>query len=196
MGRHRIPSRGPGANQIEGAAAAHNSISEMESAGQTAQTAIFAASGAARHRLVRVAIVAGFALLAAWAVALALGVMGGFGSLPMLPGARSHHAGNAGAGPASAPAPAPASTVQPERSPAATRPDGPATSGGRPMAARPHATPPPALPQRGNGRSNGRASNAATSSGHGYGSTRTTPGKPAGTPGNPAGGSGAPGRLR
>src|SRR5689334_17710648 len=72
----------------------------MESAGQPVQTTVFAAHGAARHRLVRAAIVAGFALLAAWAVALALGVMGGFGSLPMLPGIHSHSSSSSASAPA------------------------------------------------------------------------------------------------
>src|SRR6266508_3325595 len=47
--------------------------------------AIFAAEGSSRHRLVRAAVAGGIALLAAWVIALALGVLGGFGSLPGLP---------------------------------------------------------------------------------------------------------------
>jgi hypothetical protein len=51
--------------------------------------AVFAADGKARHRLVRAAVTAGVALLASWLIALALGVFGGFGSLPGLPESRS-----------------------------------------------------------------------------------------------------------
>src|SRR5215211_4585187 len=61
----------------------------MEPAGQHANAAIFAADGSARHRIVRAAIAAGVALLAAWVIALALGVLGGFGSLPSLPNLHS-----------------------------------------------------------------------------------------------------------
>src|SRR4051794_19645108 len=54
------------------------------SSGQV-QHAIFA-GGPARRRLVRAAAVCGFGLLGAWLIALILGVFGGVGSLPLLPG--------------------------------------------------------------------------------------------------------------
>src|SRR5690242_5910699 len=124
----------------------------MESSGQPVQTTIFAANGAARHRLVRVAIVAGFALLAAWAVALALGVMGGFGSLPMLPGANSHGSDHPASGPAHAPAVTArtaAPTVRTHRT-AAVHTGRHASSGGHSVAVRPHAhaTPRPVHPPK------------------------------------------------
>src|SRR5437764_6962432 len=53
---------------------------------------VFAAHGGARNRLVRAAVIAGAALVIAWVIALALGVMGGFGSLPLLP--RTHSGGS------------------------------------------------------------------------------------------------------
>jgi hypothetical protein len=53
--------------------------------GQHANPAIFAANGTARHRLLKAASAASLTLLAAWLVALALGVWGGFESLPGLP---------------------------------------------------------------------------------------------------------------
>jgi hypothetical protein len=172
----------------------------MESAGQQATT-IFAANGAARHRLVRAAIVAGFALLAAWAVALALGVMGGFGSLPMLPSAQSHGSSDpsptrahvAAAGPRAS---ARATAFRAQRIAAAVETNGRATSGGHSVAVRPHATPQATRPQKVTPSPNSGSSHVSASSGHGYGTTRTTLGKPTGTPGNASGGSGAPGRLR
>lgn len=169
----------------------------MEPVGQHVQTAIFAANGAARHRLVRAAIVAGFALLAAWAIALALGVMGGFGSLPMLPSGHSHdsNTGSAAHAPtANPPVPAQAGAVQARRAAAAVQTRR-ATSGSRTVPVR-HATPVRTPAQKVSGSSNSGATHVSTSSGKSYGTTRTTLGKPTGTPGNAAGGSGAPGRLR
>jgi hypothetical protein len=57
--------------------------------GQDANGGIFAANGAARHRLVKAASAASLALLAAWLIALALGVWGGFQLLPGLPSSHS-----------------------------------------------------------------------------------------------------------
>src|SRR5262245_61277493 len=60
-------------------------------AGQHANTAIFAANGPFRRRLLKAACAASSALLAAWLLALALGVWGGFELLPGLPGSPSTH---------------------------------------------------------------------------------------------------------
>jgi hypothetical protein len=57
--------------------------------GQDANAAIFAANGAARHRLLKAAGAVSLALLAAWLIALALGVWGGFELLPGLPSSHS-----------------------------------------------------------------------------------------------------------
>jgi hypothetical protein len=59
--------------------------------GNQAETAVFAADGPGRHRLLRVALVGGSALLAAWLIALALGVLGGFAALPGLPRSSSEN---------------------------------------------------------------------------------------------------------
>lgn len=166
-------------------------------AGQQTQRAIFAANGAARHRLVRAAIVAGFALLAAWAVALALGVMGGFGSLPMLPSGHPHDSSSAGARPESprATAPAPAVRVHAQRTAAVGHRQ--ASSGGRSVTSRPRSTPArPAAPKV-TGSPSSAGSNASALHGHAQGSSApTTTGKPVGSPGNGPGGTGAPGQLR
>ncbi len=60
-----------------------------ERTGQHANAAIFAANGPARRRLLKAAGAASFGLLAAWLIALALGVWGGFESLPGLPNSDS-----------------------------------------------------------------------------------------------------------
>ena len=166
--------------------------------------AVFAAEGRARHRLVRAAV-AGFALLASWLIALALGVLGGFDALPGLPGSQPKGANASGTrseathphpirGRATrpggqtrletdavrTPAPAPVSQV-----PSRNRPQSP-TPKTKTVSQAPAApsSPAPANP---------------ASSGRGQGITRTTLGKPADTPGNGPGGpggTGAPGQLR
>ena len=57
--------------------------------GQHANAAIFAANGPARRRLLKAAGAVSLALLAAWLIALALGVWGGFELLPGLPSSHS-----------------------------------------------------------------------------------------------------------
>jgi hypothetical protein len=159
-----------------------------------AEAPIFAANGSARHRLVRAAIVAGFALLAAWLVALALGVLGGFGSLPLLPSSHpnsSKEASSRQSSHASAPiranvkaAPAKPATVGSTRSTST-----PSRSHSSPSrASSPRARSPQIVQST-------KTAPSVTSSGHAYGTTRPS-GKPAGSPGNGAGGTGAPGRLR
>ena len=57
--------------------------------GQQANAAIFAANGPFRRRLLKVAGAAALALVAAWLIALVLGVLGGFELLPGLPSSSS-----------------------------------------------------------------------------------------------------------
>jgi len=76
--------------------------------GQHANAAIFAANGAARHRLLKAASAASLTLLAAWLIALALGVWGGFESLPGLPSFHSTRPSEASSRTQHPPAPAPA----------------------------------------------------------------------------------------
>jgi hypothetical protein len=76
--------------------------------GQHANAAIFAANGAARHRLLKAASAVSLALLAAWLIALALGVWGGFGSLPGLPSFHSTGPSEASSRTQHPPAPPPA----------------------------------------------------------------------------------------
>jgi hypothetical protein len=170
-------------------------------AGEHSQ-AVFAADGRARHRLVRAAVAAGVALLAAWLIALALGVLGGFGSLPSLTGSASSEpkAANSqikrverpSAGPAQAPdlrARRPAEdsvqTSTPTQatglpSPGRTQNSTPKTTSKAPVS--------PSAPA---------TTGSASNSGRRLGTTNpTTTGKPVGSPGNGPGGSGAPGRLR
>jgi hypothetical protein len=161
-----------------------------------AEAPIFAANGQARHRVVRAAVVAGIALLAAWLVALALGVLGGFGSLPLLPDSHAKSSNEASSR-QSSPAPAP------RRANVRAVPAKPATPGSTrstatrspshtspPRASSPRARSPQTVPST-------RTAPSVTSSGHAYGTGTTPPsGKPAGSPGNAPGGSGAPGQLR
>src|SRR3954452_7029360 len=85
-----IPARARGAYQSEGNRPFLFRDPGMDQiAGEQSRAAIFAADGKARHRLVRAAVAAGVALLGSWLIALALGVLGGFGSLPDLPGSQS-----------------------------------------------------------------------------------------------------------
>jgi hypothetical protein len=158
--------------------------------------AIFAAHGSARQRVVRAAVVAGAALLAAWLIALALGVLGGFGSLPGLThpsrSASSHEAG-VRAHHTTRPAPVkdqqevPVQTVAPSAvhetsSPTRSQSSTPAKTPSAPVTQQPTTS----------------ATSISTTSTHGQSSTHTTQttGKPVGSPGNASGGSGAPGQLR
>jgi hypothetical protein len=158
--------------------------------------AIFAADGKARHRLVRAAVAAGVALLGSWLIALALGVLGGFGSLPGLP--------------ASAPMESDAAGRQVQRPPAArsqtpnlrerhvapsARASTPARVSHIPSSRQPQSsTPKPTSPVPAAPTTSTVAGSA--SHGRGLGTTKTTTGKPIGSPGNGPGGSGPPGRLR
>jgi rare lipoprotein A len=174
--------------------------------GEHGQAAIFAADGKARHRLVRVAATAGVALLASWLIALALGVLGGFDSLPGLPGSQSRGSNAADiqsevSHPRPAPAPRPQTQThtQTRTKPAAppvrtstTTPESQAPSRTRPRDSTPRAktvTQTPTAPST-------STVPGSTPNGRGQGTTRTTTGKPAGSPGNGPGGSGAPGQLR
>jgi hypothetical protein len=155
--------------------------------------AIFAAHGSARQRIARAAIAGGAGLLAAWLIALALGVLGGFGSLPGLPSSHS-------SGPREASTRVHRQAANTPARPHATEADNaevvtPTTidtnssrSGSpsvTPKATTPKAVQPPST------------STAATTTATTHGkSGQTTTGKPAGSPGNGAGGSGAPGQLR
>ena len=164
-----------------------------EPAGQQASAAIFAADGPARGRLVRAAVAAGIALVAAWAIALALGVLGGFDALPGLPSAHPHSSSEASSPTRRAAAPTPAVVHQQAPAEQASPPapagggsNGPSTrtSQPKPAASAPTITQAPS------------ATGQTTASTHGQGSAPVTTGKPAGSPGNGAGGSGAPGQLR
>lgn len=165
----------------------------MEPAGQQANAAIFAAQGAARQRVARAAVAAGVALVAAWLIALALGVLGGFDALPGLPSSHPKSSAEASS-PAQRPA-ASAPTVLRHSAPAAQRTEpapasrgssggGATTSQPKPAASAPTVTRAPST----------AGGTAATT--HGQGSTPVATGKPAGSPGNGPGGSGAPGQLR
>jgi hypothetical protein len=165
----------------------------MEPAGQHANAAIFAAQGATRQRLARAAVAAGIALVAAWLIALALGVLGGFDALPGLPSSHPKSSSEASS-PAPHPA-APAVEVLRRSAPAAQRSEpapasrgssgsGASTSQPKPAASAPTVTRAP----------NTTSGTAATT--HGQASAPVTTGKPAGSPGNGPGGSGAPGQLR
>jgi cytoskeletal protein RodZ len=83
--------------------------------GQHANEAIFAANGAFRHRLLKAASAAFLALLAAWLIALALGVWGGFELLPGLPGSHSTRPSEAKSTTQHPAAPAPAQSHQSAR---------------------------------------------------------------------------------
>jgi hypothetical protein len=161
-----------------------------------AGAAVFAAEGSGRHRLVRIGVVGGAALLTAWLIALALGVLGGFGSLPGLPGP-SHPRGSSEASariqhpvteqPVASRTAAPVTTVAPSDQSAQSV----SSDSTHPKASTPKASATPAVQQ---------PSTPATSAAptHGKSSAHTTQstGKPAGSPGNGSGGSGAPGQLR
>jgi hypothetical protein len=171
-----------------------------QAAGQHSDAAVFAAEGPVRNRIVRVVVAAGVALLAAWLIALGLGVLGGFDSLPALPGISSKGSNQASSDartPQATPRPAarnvvapkPASMPRAQTSPASASP-APAssapTSGPKRSVTKVKPTPSPPTPSPSTGATHGRA----------LGTTKTTSGKPLGSPGNGPGGSGAPGQLR
>jgi hypothetical protein len=173
-------------------------------AGQHAQATVFAAHGPWRHRLVRAATAALLALLAAWLIALALGVTGGFGSLPGLPDSKpSSNAANSQAQ-ESPTGHSKATPIAQSRGAALPTYDAnlaPATRDSNRT---------PSQPSRTTGRQttvpkpapNGTVTVApavqvqGTTSSSGTTQSSETTGKPVGSPGNGAGGSGAPGQLR
>jgi rare lipoprotein A len=175
--------------------------------GEHGHAAIFAADGKARHRLVRVAAAAGLALLASWLIALSLGVLGGFDSLPGLTGSQSRGSNPVGIrSEISHPGPAPAPQPQPQTrtgTQTQTKPAPPLrTSTTPPVSQAPSRTRPrdstpktDAVMQAPTAPSTSTVP-GSTPNGRGQGTTRTTTGKPAGSPGNAPGGSGAPGQLR
>jgi hypothetical protein len=167
--------------------------------------AIFAADGKARHWLVRAAAAAGVALLASWLIALALGMFGGFGSLPGLPESRPSESQTAGSQIQRA---QPASVVSPE---APNLNERSAESSGETSSSAPVSHDP--IQSRGQNRT--KSTNPETTSdpsvspsppaptvsasdnGRHLGATKpTTAGKPAESPGNGPGGTGAPGQQR
>lgn len=175
--------------------------------GQHANAAIFAANGSARHRLLKAASAASLTLLAAWLIALALGVWGGLESLPGLPSFHSTRPSEASSRTQHPPAPAPAqshpqSHPQSHQSARAVRtaspsPAGSGTAGGtgsgsgsgtthsqgsNPKATAPQPVQPPST------------SSAPPSTSQGQDTTPTTE-VPTGSPGNLPSGSEMPGQL-
>jgi hypothetical protein len=168
----------------------------MTEQGQHANAAIFAARGPARSRLVRAAVAAGIALVAAWMIALALGVLGGFDGLPGLPGPHSRAANEASSPARAIPAPAPPSAGRRTvTSPPASDPSPATTQGssGTNVSAAPRPKPAASAPTVTQAPSPTAATSGST---HGRGSPPTATGKPVGSPGNGPDGSGAPGQLR
>lgn len=175
-------------------------------AGQHAQATVFAAQGPWRHRLVRAATAALLALLVAWLIALALGVMGGFGSLPGLPDSKpSSNAANSQA--QESPVGQSRSTpIAPSRDAALPAYDAnlaPASSDSNRTPSEPsRTTAPKATVPKPAQSPTGTVTVAPTVRGQGPTSSSGTiqsigtTGKPVGSPGNGAGGSGAPGQLR
>jgi hypothetical protein len=161
----------------------------MDQSSGHAGAAIFAARGSARHRLVRAGIAASAALLAAWLIALALGVLGGFDSLPGLPSSHPTGSSEVSSKVKAQPPPARAHPSAPVVKTVAPAPaSGTSTSRTQSQSSTPKSTAkqvvqPPSSPP------------VTTSTTQGKGTTRTT-GKPVGSPGNGAGGFGAPGQLR
>jgi hypothetical protein len=158
--------------------------------------AIFAAEGKARHRLVRAAVAAGVALLAAWLIALALGVLGGFGSLPGLPGSQPKESSAAGQEvqrPHTGRSPAP--NLRERRVAPSVRTSIPAPVSHVPSPSHPQGSTPKKTSQVPTAPSPSTAA-GSPSHGRGLGTTKTTTGKPIGSPGNGPGGIGAPGQLR
>jgi hypothetical protein len=167
----------------------------MDQTGQRVGAAVFATDGSARHHLGRAAVAAGLALLAAWMIALALGVLGGFGSLPGLPSPQSKASNETGSPPRQEPA---GVRVAAQRSAPAAHTRTPATTTVAPNSGR--STSPGSSPKvsRTQVAPSPTAATVTTPTTHGQGATTrtTTTGKPVGSPGNATGGSGAPGQLR
>jgi hypothetical protein len=162
--------------------------------GEQGEVAVFADAGVARHWLLRAGVVGGAALLVAWLVALALGALGGFQTLPALPGQGQ---GDSKEGASATRAPVERAPVAQTRDRRATDVDQPATAPGS-SAPRPPSSPP--APQR-----TPRAKPAPSPSpsvttadkpGKRIGTTTDHPiGQPAEVPGNGPGGTGPPGQT-
>ena len=163
--------------------------------GQHANAAIFAASGAARHRLLKAASAVSLALLAAWLIALALGVWGGFELLPGLPSSHSTRPSEASSRTQHPPAPAPAQSHHSARAvrTASPSPDGSGTASGtgsgtgttHSQGSNPKATAPQPVQS---------PSTSSTPPSTSQGTTTTT-GVPTDSPGNLPSGSEVPGEL-
>jgi hypothetical protein len=109
VGHPAYPHSGRGATQTRRSLPPEIRGDRMDQhTGQHANAAIFAANGAARRRLLKAASAVSLALLAAWLIALALGVWGGFELLPGLPSSHSTRPSEAGSSTQHPPAPAPA----------------------------------------------------------------------------------------
>jgi hypothetical protein len=154
--------------------------------GQPANEAIFAANGASRRRLLRTASAAFLALLAAWLIALALGVWSGFELLPGLPGSDSTSPTEAGSRIQQPPAQAPAHQSARAARTASPSPGGSGSGNGTtdPQGSSPNATAPKPV------QSPSTSSAPPTSQG-----TTTTTEVPPDSPGNLPGGSEVPGQL-
>jgi hypothetical protein len=98
--------------------------------GQHANEAIFAANGPSRARLLKAAGAASLAVLAAWLIALALGVWSGFELLPGLPSSHSTRPSEASSRTQHPPSPAPQSHPQSHQSTRAVRTASPSRAGG------------------------------------------------------------------
>ncbi len=158
--------------------------------GQAPRGGVFAAEGAARHWIVRAAVVLGAALLAVWVTAIALGVFGGFDSLPTLSKPRTESSGST-----SSAAESPGTTIssESEAAPGPTEDSAPGTaptpSGVPSSLPRPTAS----APDRAM-RTDGTP--AGDWSGLGFGPGRAS-GEPVESPGDgSSGGIGAPGNPR
>jgi hypothetical protein len=161
-----------------------------QTVGEQTRSAIFAADGRTRSRLVRATTAAAAALLAAWLVSLVLGALGGFDALPTLPGERAAESSES-----SGPAAVERSHVPTrERGPRVSRvePQGSTQGGANPAPAqrapKQTITPQPTAPAT-------VTAPSTTSKGQGLGVTKD-PGKPLTLPGNGPSGTGAPGQLR
>jgi hypothetical protein len=166
-------------------------------AGRVANSAIFAANGVARRRLVKVAGAASLALLVAWLIALALAVWGGLGSLPGLPSSHSTGPSEARSRTQGPPASAPAQSHQSARavrtaspSPAASGTVGGTGGGSRSGTTRPQGSNPEATAPQPVQSPSTSSTPPSTSQG-----TTPTAGVPTDSPGNLPSGSEVPGQL-
>jgi len=160
-------------------------------AGHRTNGAVFSSEGSARQHLGRVGVAAAAALLAAWMIALALGVLGGFDSLPGLPSSHPKASSEASASSPHRQAAATDRTRHVVTQAPTESPTSPSSVSRQPQpaASTPKTTAPQAV--------QAPTPTVAAPVTHGKSGTRTTTtGKPVGSPGNGSGGSGAPGQLR